>query len=79
MLQLWLTFMLQNGLLTYKDYIGGPEADREPDKYPDRQWWMFVTDLEGPWIYIKIRVDEKRGAICLSFHEPEYPYFHPYR
>lgn len=70
-------------MLTYRDYCSGPEPDREPDKYPDREWWVFGTDIYGPegvpMLYVKLRIRNDNLLICLSFHEAERSLSFPYK
>lgn len=55
--------------LTPKDYVGGPEEDR--DGYPGYVY-KFKTDcIDEVIIYIKIRYNPPDEVVCISFHEDE--------
>lgn len=55
--------------LSPKDYVGGPEDDR--NGYPG-SIYIFKTDLIDDVItYIKIRYNPPDEIVCISFHEDE--------
>lgn len=53
--------------LTYHDYYRGPSFDH--DKARPGDIWEFVKNVNGMSIYIKLKLDQSRGCVCLSFHE----------
>ncbi|GAA0179055.1 hypothetical protein SH2C18_20030 [Clostridium sediminicola] len=56
--------------LSYRDCVGGPEADR--DGY-EGDIYIFKTDVIDEVItYIKIRYNPPDEVICISFHEDDY-------
>lgn len=54
-------------LLSVEDCFSGPEYDREP-KY-DGWIFKFSPKFEDIKLYIKIRIENKEKAVCLSVHE----------
>ncbi|WP_461207603.1 hypothetical protein [Clostridium sp. DL1XJH146] len=55
--------------LSYKDYVGGPEEDRDGYK---GDIYKFKTDaIDEVIIYIKIRYNPPHEIVCISFHEDE--------
>ncbi len=63
--------------LTYHDYYRGPSPDH--DKARPGDIWEFVKDVIGMSIYIKLKLDQNRGCVCLSFHEVTRQVTMPYR
>lgn len=61
--------------LTYRDYDRGPLCDHRGDGFV----WEFIKDVDGTKIYIKLKIDEKRGCVCLGFHKSVGPCSLPYR
>jgi len=65
-------------LLQVEHYIGGPKPDDAPPANAIAgQVWEFVRDVIGSPIYFKLKVNVVNGdhiPICLSFHQPEFPY-----
>lgn len=63
--------------LTYKDYINGPEKDRDR---PGNMIWEFGNHIQGEDIYIKLSDDFNfNRAKCLSFHIAAHPLRYPYK
>lgn len=54
--------------LETKDYYRGPTEDH---KYKDEYVWEFLV-YEDYTIYIKLKLDNSNGVVCLSFHESEW-------
>lgn len=55
--------------LNYKNWVGGPEEDR--DGYPGHVY-IFKTDaIDDVITYIKIRYNPPDEVVCISFHEDE--------
>lgn len=54
--------------LSPKHYIDGPcqDADRPGE---GKVIWIFKKEVNGVLTYIKVKIDSKRGCVCLSFHE----------
>lgn len=72
--------------LQVRDYVKGPESD-DKSRGP-KTLWFFGSEYEKLAIYIKLELieekDEETGvvvkhAICLGFHEAEWPMQFPYR
>lgn len=53
--------------LTVQDYFAGPEEDR--DKQYDGWIFKFSPMFGNLKLYVKIRIEDKNKAICLSIHE----------
>lgn len=63
--------------LTYKDYINGPEKDK--DRHGNLIW-EFGIHIQGKEIYIKLSDDFSfNRAKCISFHIADYPIKYPYK
>lgn len=63
--------------LTYKDYMNGPEKDRDR---PGNMIWEFGVHIQGEEIYIKLSDDFNYNmAKCLSFHIAVHPIEYPYK
>jgi hypothetical protein len=52
-----------------KDYFRGPTPDYNKRKYPESYVWEFKKMINGSRVYIKLKIDNKRGCVCLSFHK----------
>ena len=65
--------------LEVADYSSGPLQD---DKGRPRDLWVFGRYLEEYEVYIKptayLKADDVQ-AVCVSFHEAEWPLVYPYR
>ncbi|NPV81722.1 MAG: hypothetical protein HPY52_15925 [Firmicutes bacterium] len=61
--------------LTYRDYDRGPLVDDSGEG----EIWEFIKTVDGVQIYIKLKTDNSRGCVCISFHESNGPYRLPYR
>jgi len=61
--------------LTYQDYDKGPE----PDHSGEGDVWVFVPEIEGTLVYIKLKLDPRCGVKCISFHKSNGPITLPYR
>ncbi|NQU73491.1 MAG: type II toxin-antitoxin system MqsR family toxin [Candidatus Omnitrophica bacterium] len=63
--------------LTYRDYISGPDKDR------DRKMgnvWVFGTLVDKTEVYLKLSDNFKCNiAKCISFHEANYRCTYPYK
>lgn len=62
--------------LSVMDYSSGPE----PDKDRPGVVWKFGKIVNSHEIYIKLKTADVKGtkkAICVSFHEAEYPLNYP--
>ncbi len=59
------------------NYIKGPESDHDAEKGGDI--YIFGADTGGIELYIKLKCDEQRGCVCISFHRAEWPLIYPYR
>ncbi len=54
-------------------YLSGPEIDRGEPASTDKVVWTFIMEINGIITYIKLKDEtERRGCVCLSFHEAEY-------
>lgn len=53
--------------LSVEDCFAGPEADRD-EKY-DGIIFKFNPIFEGIRLYIKIRIEKREKAVCISVHE----------
>ena len=63
--------------LTYKDYINGPEKDKDK---PGNMIWEFGVRMLGEVIYIKLSDDFSFDrAKCLSFHIAAHPIKLPHK
>ena len=65
--------------LEVADYSSGPLQD---DKGRPRDLWVFGRCLEECEVYIKLAAYLKADdvqAVCVSFHEAEWPLVYPYR
>lgn len=65
--------------LEVADYSSGPLPD---DKGRPRDVWVFGKYLEDYEVYIKLAVYLANGdvrAVCVSFHEAEWPLAYPYK
>lgn len=63
--------------LTYKDYMNGPEKDRDR---PGVMIWEFGVHIQGEAVYIKLSDDFNFDrAKCLSFHIAVRPFRFPHR
>lgn len=65
--------------LEVSDYSSGPLRD---DKGRPRDLWVFGRYIEEYEVYIKLAVHLSGGvvwAVCVSFHEAEWPLVYPYR
>lgn len=63
--------------LTYKDYINGPEKDK--DRHGN-MIWEFGIHIQGEEIYIKLSDDFSfNKAKCISFHIADFPIKYPYK
>lgn len=58
-------------------------ADGRESPLPDDQGsgdvWEFIKDVGGISPYIKLKLDPRRGCVCLSFHESTGPVTLPCR
>jgi hypothetical protein len=64
--------------LSIEDYFKGPEPDRDAAG----DLWFFCKEVSGTDIYIKLKISVRNGretVYCISFHEPEYEIYYPYR
>ena len=59
------------------NYVKGPESDHDTDKGGDI--YVFGADSGSAELYIKLKCDEHRGCVCISFHRVEWPLTYPYR
>ena len=64
--------------LSVLDYSSGPITD----EYQPSVYWVFGRNINGKLVYIKLKIacnryDEK--AVCMSFHEAEYPMEFPFK
>lgn len=67
----WDDVKLEICELTPKEYLQGPEKDRD---YPETEpFWMFKKNIDGQIIYIKFKVlyDSDGGVKLVSFHLDE--------
>lgn len=65
--------------LEVEDYSSGPLRD---DKNRPRDLWVFGRYLEEYEVYIKLAAYVAGGAVravCVSFHEAEWPLAYPYK
>lgn len=53
--------------LEYSDYYKGPENDKNSEC--EGFIWFFSPKFEDLKLYIKIRIESKKRAICISIHE----------
>lgn len=54
--------------LTPDDYQEGPILDfARPDE--GKVIWVFKKEVNSTLTYIKLKIDNRRGCVCLSFHE----------
>lgn len=51
--------------MSYRNYDRGPLFGDIGD---GGHVWEFIKDIDGVWVYIKLRIDV-RGCVCISFHE----------
>ncbi|HWO75035.1 MAG TPA: hypothetical protein VNM69_03840 [Bacillus sp. (in: firmicutes)] len=51
--------------LTPRHYFRGPTPDRDRDG----EVWEFKKEINGVMTYIKLKIDRKRGCVCMSFHK----------
>ncbi len=65
-------------LLTYVEYLEGPEPDDSDEYLGQVEWWVFGTTVGNEAVYIKLRIQDNEVVICLSFHIAEYPFNFPY-
>lgn len=65
--------------LTYRDYYRGPSADHSQEHVRGGMIWEFVKDIDGKQVYVKLKLDNDRGCVCVSFHECENAPRLPYR
>ena len=57
--------------LNLNDYHNGPYQDQQ---YSYLECWVFKKTIKGEVFYLRLQVDnEKKVAICQSFHLPKYP------
>ena len=49
-----------------KHYVEGPIIDR--DNPSEKDVWIFKKKINENTVYIKLKVNEKRGTVCISFH-----------
>lgn len=65
--------------LEVPDYSSGPLRD---DRGRPRDLWVFGKFVEEYEVYIKLTVHVAEGvvwAVCVSFHEAEWPLTYPYK
>lgn len=53
--------------LSSEDYVKGPEEEHQN---PDGNVWVFIKNIEGKPVYIKIS-NFPDSSFCISFHENE--------
>lgn len=58
------------------NYDRGPTPDHNRD---GTDIWEFGKVIGSKMVYIKIKLDTRRGCVCLSFKESEGPWKLPYR
>ncbi len=63
-------------LLTITHYTQGPMSDRDVE-FPGSMY-VFGYYLENTELYIKLKCDEDRGCVCISFHPSRWPLTYPY-
>lgn len=65
--------------LTIEDFSSGPEPNDDFDGYV----MIFGKNICGQEIYIKIATTDQTGvtrmAVCISFHDADYPLKYPYK
>lgn len=54
--------------LTPKHRIDGPCIDIDRP-HEGKVVWIFKKEVNGVLTYIKLKIDQKRGCVCLSFHK----------
>ena len=59
------------------NYAKGPEDDHDPDHPGDI--YVFGATVGETELYIKLKCDESRGCVCISFHEAVWPFTYPYQ
>ncbi|MFZ3170642.1 MAG: hypothetical protein WA118_01430 [Carboxydocellales bacterium] len=67
--------------LTYKDYLCGPEAERDT-RFPPGDYFLFGFNIDGYEFQIKIKIEDNSGGdfcVCISFHIAERPNHYPYK
>jgi hypothetical protein len=57
--------------LTPYHYVSGPDNDRDSTR--GGFVYVFGCELDGIELYIKLKCEESRGCVCISFHEAEHP------
>ena len=50
------------------DFIEGPVLDRDRPR-DGEVIWVFKKEVNGTLTYIKLKIDDLRGCVCLSFHK----------
>lgn len=65
--------------LTYRDYYRGPSVDHSREHVRGGMIWEFIRDMDGRLVYIKLKLDNDRGCVCMSFHESDRASRLPYR
>ncbi|HHY32077.1 MAG TPA: type II toxin-antitoxin system MqsR family toxin [Firmicutes bacterium] len=65
--------------LTYQDYYRGPSPDQSREHVRGGAIWEFIRDMDGRPVYIKLKLDNCRGCVCMSFHEADRAPRLPYR
>ena len=68
---LWSDVKVAMMALTYKDYIKGPETDR--DEPASDMFWIFKPHIDNEIFYVKFKIQyQKDGSVkTLSFHIDE--------
>ncbi|KZE65612.1 hypothetical protein AWM68_20640 [Fictibacillus phosphorivorans] len=54
--------------LTPDDFIDGPCEDSDRP-HEGKVIWIFKKEINGVSAYIKLKIDSRRGCVCLSFHK----------
>lgn len=54
--------------LSPRDFIEGPVLDKDRPK-DGKVIWIFKKEVNDILTYIKLKIDVKRGCVCLSFHK----------
>ncbi|MEI2460873.1 hypothetical protein NSS90_06660 [Bacillus sp. PS93] len=54
--------------LTPNHCVAGPIVDVDR-KHEGKVIWVFKKDVNGDQVYIKMKIDKRRGCVCLSFHK----------